>query len=554
MKKKLTMKYSTILFLVLSLFLSSCDTLDYDEKSYLLQDDIYSDLGRVDAALTGIYTDLPSGFTQIGEAMLASASDDAVFAIDASSVQRYFNGAWSSAQTLDSKWNYFEAIRRANRFLEEVEKYSYEDHLFDKDPTYDVLMEELEIKKYEARTLRAFYYFELAKRYGDIPLFTTVLTVEEANSISRSSFEDVIAFVVDECTVAASNLPVSYAEARNKETGRVTKGAALAIKAKALLYAASPLHNQDNGTAWVDAAEASFDIIDMGVYSLNSNYSSVFNNYNTSNKELILERRAGNSNNFERINYPVGYVGGRSGNTPTQNLVDAYEMKDSGLSIDQPGSGYDASIPYSGRDPRFAASVLYNGAAWKGDTIEVYEGGLNGSPQRYATSTGYYLKKYIDPSINLEEPNVTQKEHTWVLFRYAEVLLNYAEAMNEAYGPEAPSNFGMTALQAVNMIRSRVEMPDFPAGMSKDEFRMKLRNERRVELAFEGHRFWDIRRWKILDETTQIYKMEVTQEGDGFSFEKQLLETRKFDPKMYLYPIPYTETILNPNLTQNSGW
>ncbi|WP_206688676.1 RagB/SusD family nutrient uptake outer membrane protein [Aestuariibaculum suncheonense] len=551
------MKYIQIVLMVLSLFLSSCDYLDYDEKDYLLQEDIYSDLERVNSALTGIYVALPSGFNQEGGAMLASASDDAVFAQDASSIHKYFNGAWGPAQTLDSKWSYFTAIRRANRLLEEVEKYQYEDRLYDKDPVYDVLMEELERKKFEARTLRAFYYFELAKRYGDIPLILKTLTVEEANSVSKNSFQEIIDFVVSECTAAAPNLPLSYQNEREKETGRVTRGAALAIKAKALLYAASPLHNASNNQqAWRDAAQAAYEVIDLGQYSLNSNYSSVFNNYNANNRELILESREGPSNYFERTNFPVGYVGGQSGNTPTQNLVDAYEMKATGLAIDHPSSGYNPNNPYAGRDPRLAETVIYNGSNFKGQTVEVFEGGRNGSPLRYATETGYYLRKYVDQTINLEIPNVTQKEHTWVLFRYAEVLLNYAEAMNEAYGPEDPATFGMTALQAVNEIRARssVSMPPFPSGMSKEEFRTKLRNERRVELAFEAHRFWDIRRWKIAEETTNIYKMEVTNTGSSFTYTKELLETRPFESKMYLYPIPFSETVVNPNMIQNAGW
>ncbi|MCM5664045.1 RagB/SusD family nutrient uptake outer membrane protein [Galbibacter mesophilus] len=549
------MKYSTILILIITLSLGSCDYTDYNEKDYLLKDDIYSDLDRVKSALTGVYTDLPAGFTQVGQAMIASASDDAVFANDADPIHRYFNGAWSTSRPLDSKWNFYYPIRRANQLLDEVENYTYEERLYDKDPTYEVLMQELERYKYEARTLRAFYYFELAKRYGDIPFYTSVLTEEEANTIERTPFEEIIDFIVQECDSAAAVLPDSYIDQRDKETGRVTKGAAMAIKAKALLYAASPLHNESRSTeAWEKAAEAAYDIINSGTYSLLNNYSDVFNNYSNGNSELILERRQGNSNNFERINFPVGYVGGSSGNTPTQNLVDAYEMKDSGMNINDAGSGYDAANPYQGRDPRFEASILYNGATFKGQTIEVFNGGTNGAPQRYATPTGYYLKKYLIESINLEAPNVTEKEHTWVLFRYAEVLLNYAEAMNEAYGPESPGSFGMTALQAVNMVRARSGMPDFPSGLSKDAFRTKLRNERRVELAFEGHRFWDIRRWEIGEQTNQIYKMEVTQEGNNFSYSKELLTTRNFEPKMYLYPIPFNETVINTNLTQNPGW
>jgi hypothetical protein len=174
---------------------------------------------------------------------------------------------------------------------------------------------------------------------------------------------------------------------------------------------------------------------------------------------------------------------------------------------------------------------------------------------RYATPTGYYLKKYVIEGINLEPPNVTQVEHTWVLFRYAEVLLNYAEAMNEAYGPEDAAGMGMTARAAVNEVRQRAGMPDFPAGMTKEEFRSKLRNERRVELAFEGHRFWDVRRWMIGDQTTDIYGTTIGfNPFGGYTYEKTLVEEREFNDNMNLFPIPQTEIYKNPYLEQNPGW
>ena len=550
------MKYSIFSLLLITLFLGACEYLDYNEKSYLLKDDVYSDIDRVRSALTGIYTELPSGFTQVGEAMLASATDEAVFAKDANPVHKFHNGAWSAAQPLDSKWNLFAPIRRANRFLIEVDKYDYEEYRWDKDPTYETLMEEIERYKMEARALRAYFYLELAKRYGDIPLITTVLDENEANQLPRTPFNEVIEFIVQECEEVAPHLPKSYEGERLGETGRITQGAVMAIKARALLYAASPLHNSEGSvSAWQEAAEAAYAIIDSGDYSLNPNYSSVFNNYSSNNSELILERRHSASNNFERINFPVGYIGGTSGNCPTQNLVDAYEMADTGLDIDEEGSGFDPFNPFEGRDPRLEASILYNGATWKGQTIEAYQGGANGEPLRYATPTGYYLKKYVIEGINLEPPNVTQVEHTWVLFRYAEVLLNYAEAMNEAYGPEDAAGMGMTARAAVNEVRQRAGMPDFPAGMTKEEFRSKLRNERRVELAFEGHRFWDVRRWMIGDQTTDIYGTTIGfNPFGGYTYEKTLVEEREFNDNMNLFPIPQTEIYKNPYLEQNPGW
>ena len=157
--------------------------------------------------------------------------------------------------------------------------------------------------------------------------------------------------------------------------------------------------------------------------------------------------------------------------------------------------------------------------------------------------------------ISISPPQTTTRTHTWVVFRYAEVLLNYAEAMNEAYGPSNPAGMGLTAREAVNRIRQRAGMPDFPTGMSKADFREKLRNERRVELAFENHRFWDIRRWKIGPSTTDIYGMEITRNQDGtFDYERELIEERVWNERRNLYPIPQGELAKNQTLQQNQGW
>ncbi|HET8830388.1 MAG TPA: RagB/SusD family nutrient uptake outer membrane protein, partial [Pelobium sp.] len=212
--------------------------------------------------------------------------------------------------------------------------------------------------------------------------------------------------------------------------------------------------------------------------------------------------------------------------------------------------------PYAGRDLRLQKTIIINGSTWKGQAVQSYVGGANGKPITNATKTGYYLKKHVIEIINLLPTNTTTREHAWVLFRYGEVLLNYAEAMNEAYGPEDASTFGTTALEAVNQVRLRAGMPNFPAGMSKEDFRQKLRNERMVELAFEDHRFWDVRRWKIGQQTTDIYQMEITPAtvGNGFVFEKKLLEVRPFEDRMNFYPIPQAEINKNSNLIQNTGW
>ena len=543
-----------ISILVLSLaFFGACDYLDYDESSYLLEDQVFSDFGRTKQFLTGIYAYLPDGFNPIDGAMRSSATDDAIHVWKNSNIHKFNDGSWSAVQPLDNVYGtMYRGIRAANKFLVETEGQTFEDQKYNED--YGDQMKQFRLYPFEARFLRAYFYFELAKRYGSLPLVTETLSPEEANAVSPVPFDTIVQFIVNECDVIADSLPSSFHQLPNGETGRATKGAAMALKARALLYAASTLHNEA-GTSekWASAAEAAYDVIYLGIYELEGNYKDLFNN--PLSAELILGRRESESNTFERNNFPVGYEGGNTGTCPTQNLVDAYEMQGSGLAIYMDGSGYDPNFPYLNRDPRLNETILKNGDAWKGKNIETWYGGANAQPKPNASLTGYYIKKYVIESINLTPTNTTQKNHTWILFRYAEILLNYAEAMNELYGPEDPATYGISAVEAVNAVRSRAGMPDFPAGMSKDEFRLKLRNERRVELAFEDHRFWDIRRWEIGKQTTDIYGVVITENVfGGLVYSKTLIENRLYEDRMNLYPIPESELFINSNLSQNTGW
>jgi len=534
--------------------MGSCNYLDYSEASYLNKENIFSDWNRTQSFLSDIYASLPLGFVPVGGAMRASAADDAEFVLDYSSVQKFNDGSWSSIQTLDDQWGQmYSGIRAVNLLLEEVKGRTFDEYKWT--DTYADEMTQFNNYPHEARFLRAFFYLQLTERYGNVPLITTVLTEDEANAVSPSSYDDVVKYIVSECDAIIPLLPVTYTGFTSaKETGRATKGAAMALKARTLLYAASPLHNP-SGTAqkWIDAAKAAKDIINTTTYSLEANYNAFLNN--VTSKELILERREGNQNYFEKANFPIGYEGGNTGNCPTQNLVDAYEMKANGLSISDPNSGYNPADPYTGRDPRFALTILYNTSTFKSKPLEIWVGGANATPKTNATKTGYYLKKYVIEAVSLDPNSISTRQHTWVLFRYGEVLLNYAEAMNEAYGPESASDLGMTALQAVNLIRTRAKMPVFPAGLTKDKFRSKLQNERRVEMAFEEQRFWDIRRWKIGDTTRDIYGMEIIKNVDGtYKYTRKLVERRVYEDKMNLYPIPLSELYKNDKLKQNTGW
>lgn len=413
--------------------------------------------------------------------------------------------------------------------------------------------------EWEVKALRAYYYFELVKRYNRIPLITKVLTEEEANNQEPVDYQTVINFIVRECDEVAEDgrLPAIYNADYDNETGRVSKIFALALKARALLYAASPLNNPNAETSpdkWIEAAKAAKKIMDAsGSWNLSLvPFDQLLGPDNFKAAEMILIKRIGDTNELEKLNFPIGLEGGKSGNCPTQNLVDAYDMKE--------GQEMDEANPYANRDPRLAYTVLYHGGNTAyGKQVDVLPNGLNGLPQEGATKTGYYLSKFVNINVSLTANNTTTARHSMPLFRYAEVLLIYAEAMNEAYGPEGVTEeLNISARTAINMVRGRtglgiaaLTVEDVP---SKTAFRLALRKERMAELAFEDHRFWDIRRWKIGQETTKIKRVSISKAGEGLSFEYSVTADRTWDDSMYFYPIPQAEIYKNSKLVQNPGW
>lgn len=560
------MKLKNILFgLACMSFMASCADLDYREYTTYDKSYVFTDFGRTGAVVTNIYSYLDSDLPADGS--LCSACDESEYAWSWSTVLGYTDGRWSSTNAY-SRWS-FEGIRKANFFLEESVNADFSELRFDKN--YEAEMKRFNRYQYEVRFLRAYFYFNLARAYGDVPLITKVLTEEEANQVSRTPVAEVFDFIVKECDDIADELPVDYTKLENDaangtspETGRITKQTVLALKARTLLYWASPLFNKDNDpTLWQRAAQANKDVIDF--CDANNiqlgKYSEIWGTDNYKAKEMIFVRRIGDTNSPETTNFPVGMENGNSGNCPSQTLVDAYEMQATGKAWDEEGSGYDANNPYSGRDPRLGMTIAVNGDKWP-DTnpnpLETYTGGRNALPIAGATPTGYYLKKYLDSTTDISSSTGSGgKRHSWVTFRLGEFYLNYAEAVFNYLGSADATDavFTMSPVEAVNKVRNRedVKMPDFPSGMSADEFIQKYRRERMVELAFEGHRFWDVRRWKDGDSQKNIVEMQITKNGDNYTY-KRVTKSRYWNDKMYLFPIPDSEMRKNPNLTQNPGW
>ena len=557
------------IFYILSavLLTAGCHFLDFDETSgNYTREDMYATFSNIQKMLTNIYGYMPNkDIVDIGEAMRECGCDDAEFGDPDASVQRFNNGNWSPVSTVDTKWTYFNAIRSANEFLESVEKADLSMYQYADD--YPKQMAQLQYYPYQARLLRAFYLFELARRYGDIPVPEGMLTVEEANSINKTPFDKVIGIIVEECDSCAKHLPSDYlSDQLGKEYGRVTRGYALALKTKALLYAASPLFNPSGDQEkWKKAAVAAKDLIDKGWYTLDPSEKA----NSESSKEVILQITRSESQSFEKYNFPIRFVNGKrtsmSGTYPTQNLVDAFQtsrgydivLTEEGWQTDDPD--FDITKPYNDRDPRFARAILADGMGFKGTTIQTYEGGADYSAARsdLGTPTGYYLRKYIQESTTFESEGAVNNKHSWIISRYAEILLSYAEAVNEYFGdPDAKDGtFTMSAREALNQIRANAGMPDVKVS-GKDAFREAVQREWRVEFAFEDHRFWDIRRWKIgADTQVNINAVKITMTGGQKQYSLYPLENRPWADKMYLYPIPQSEIFCNPNLApQNTGW
>ena len=369
-------------------------------------------------------------------------------------------------------------------------------------------------------------------------------------------------FIVDELDEVAPHLPVSYITEPGSEIGRATRVAAFALKARTLLYAASPLFNPSNDKSkWAAAAEASKYILDnASVWGLKlSTYAALWGHDAFFNSELIFGLGRGESNSFEMANYPVGVENGASGNCPTQSFVDQYEYADNGETF---GQRHPEQIdlntvdPYEGLDPRFALTVVKNGDEWPTNgsqkkIIETYYGGFNASPKYGATPTGYYLKKFVDGSCVTTADNQTSRRHTWIIFRLGEFYLDYAEAVFNATGSANDATYGMTANEAVNVLRNRsdIKMPKFTE--DGDAWVARYERERLVELAFENHRFWDVRRWK---KGPQYFNGVQVATISAYNVLYRSSIDRKWDDKYYFYPIPQSELKKNSNLTQNPGW
>ena len=542
-----------LIYIILALSVASCDFLNQDEYTYNTTEYQFSTFDNTKAVCSHVYSYLDVD-TEWCWTTMSAATDDAVYAWESNGIKSFYNGTWSSRNTLNDRLaHYYAGIAQANYYLENApDDFPQTQYLQD----YKDRMQQLKNFPFEVRFLRAWYHFELMRRYRNIVIMDHSLSPEEVNDKKPVDFHTATEWIVSELDAIIPSLPESYASFVTGRTNRVTKGAAMAFKARILLYDASPLNNPDGDPdRYVKAAKAAKDVLDSGLYSLVK--EKEINNFDARGYIFGVIRSA--RNGLESTNFPIGVEGGNSGACPSQNLAEAFDMKD-GTPFDWNNAEHRAlALDASARDPRFAKTLYVNGDKFKGTPLEMWYGGQNAAPKTGATPTSYYLRKVLIEETSFVTGNAISYPHIYPIIRYAEMYLDYAEALFEATGnPDfkgtlSGTDFTMSPREAVNAVRTRAGV-----GILKDgkDFRKRLHNEHRVEFAFENHRFWDIRRWKEGELTEEILGLSLVldQESGEISYTREVVQERPWNDKYYWYPYSESERYKNHNLIQNSGW
>ena len=557
------MKLNPYIFLaVISFSMVSCenDFLDRAPDLNLDEEKVFTIYENAQRYHADIYSHLVDGFNRLGNFQpvpMSSASDESDSYMGYHGTQTLNFGSYDGVD--NHIFNYYSGIRKANIFLSKLDVIPFPDESSKNKLTGEVYF------------LRAFYFFEIIKRYGGMPIIDDVLIPGDNLMLARNSFKECVDYILGDCEEAIQLLPVTLPD---NELGRATKGAAMALKARMLLYAASPLWDLEitDGNKWQLAAVAAKAVIDLKDNDGNPAYELYnkgngaddyerlfFTRRNNGNREVIFHKHQQTVDfNNQQINVwaPKGDgFEGAGAVAPTQNFVDLFEMNN-GMLIHEEGSGYSPNNPYINRDPRFYKTILYNGSVWQNVTVETFVSpdlnqSLNGKHRKILaeyTSTGYYVRKYLPEEVKTK--TTVRAYHDWIYFRLAEMYLNYAEALNEVQGPTAE------VYSALNTVRSRSGVVDMPAGLGKDQMRERIMNERAIELSFEEHRWWDARRWKKGAEWFggEMYEMYIVKDGGTLTYTVKPFETRVYRDYMDLYPIPISEMNKNPFFQQNPGW
>lgn len=535
LKKQKLLLLSAMVILTL---LSACnDYLELTPKDQVTETIVWNTPENADMFLSNIYAGLPRQYNTADPD--DNFSDDAIAGPPTQYSRTVFALSIYTANDAPNYWtNSYASIRASNLFIKRVGESALPDDY-------------KRARIAEARFLRAYYYHILWMHYGGVPLITDILNISEQGDAvfrSRNTAQETVTFITEELEAVAPDLP------RNAESGRVTQGAALTLKGWCELYEASVLNNPENDLSkWEKAAETNRQVMELGVYDLFPDFQTQFYEDNNNNIEEIFSRQyvGGTALGGSREGMTGPYnVGGNNtsfgGVRVTHNIVQEFFMAN-GLPITDPNSGYDPNKPYENREKRFYYTVTFDGAEWLGVPM-IYRVG-SGTPLEFGRShiTGYDLVKGMDPKYathgNQQLNSASQK-----YFRFAEVLLNYAEAQNEAYGPD------QSVYDAINRVRARVDLPELTPSLSQDEMRAAIRQERRVELAFEQKRYLDLKRWKLAEINLNQTLLGMKIENAGGSTVATVVPVeggqRRFYPeKNYLLPIPQSAIDKNPGLT-----
>lgn len=589
-----------VLGLALSIGLTSCDDMFKPAiENHLGFEYMYEHPDYADGVLGNAYTRLPNGSYSFNDV----ATDDAV-SNDATDSYRKMTGvdSWTSSNNPVETWrNCRAAIQYINLFLANVDKVNW-----NSDEAVRAMYEQRYIG--EARGLRALFMYYLLRAHGGLDANGTLLGVpnileptnvsSDFNSLEvRASYADCMKQLIEDAEEAVRVLPVDYKDTDNETmtvsclgksytvtkatynrvlgdnfAGRFSGRIARAVLAQATLMAASPAFASGSGVTYEQAAQYAKAVLDLngGISGIDTNGLEWYADPNMKNltaaecpKEVLWRTEKSENNDLETKYYPPSIYGqGRI--NPTQNLVDAFPAAN-GYPITDANSEYDPANPYANRDPRLAKYIIYNGQkAGSGNTVINTQAdnatnldGLNKDVSK-STRTGYYMKKLLRQDINLD-PTVNGKAyHYTARIRYTELYLDYAEAANEAYGPKGGT--GYSAYDVIKAIRERAGLGEFgedpyleECAQSKEKMRELIRNERRIELCFEGFRFWDLRRWKA-NLTEEAKGMSITNEEAGKKYTPISVETRNFKENAFYGPVPYDQILNFPSLVQNAGW
>lgn len=586
---KKTILYSLLALTISTSVLTSCEDafgsfLDKQPSNELTEEQVFGDWSLMEQFHFDTYNFLRHGACRINNSWLDAATDLAETSYATGGVRSTFNignyyGSAGAAELTDTWEHYYRGIRKCNMIINRIESVPKSADL-----SNDKYLQDKTNYTSEARFLRAWFYWELFLRYGPVPIVTEVLDPDGdllSGYTDRPTVKEyVVDFLLKELSECESGL-LTYQDAWNATyAGRIGQPMARALASRIKLYMASPRYSAESGITWQEAADAAKSFMDTygskfalfteettdGILPYNN--ALLRTTYLDSNKEIIFFRNdVAVGWSAIQNDTPVG-EGGKGGLCPSQNLVDMYDMIDgsspfttydatgapvynNGQPTINTGSGYSDATMWTGRDKRLEATVLYHGMEWGNGTINVIKGQRdNPVGNANATPTGYYVRKYIPEAI-LGSVHTGTSRRLWTFIRYAEIMLNYAEALNEVKGPSTE------VYNMLDQIRRRSGITGSVANRSdltssKEAMRNFIHKERTVELAFEEHRAWDVRRWNVAVEALSrpIYGIDVAANG---AISRKTAQGRVFENKMYLYPIPEGE-VWKTNIENNPDW